>query len=304
MQQEQQKGIYAGVALAILAAIIWSGNFIVARLVINNVPPVTLAFFRWTTASLIIFPFAYKQFVAERKVVVKHWLYFTAVAVSGVTLFNTFVYLGAHYTTATNLALIGTTSSPIMAIILARIFLKEKIGLLKIVGVAICVTGVLFLLIRGNFKNLLHLHFENGDLLVLAGAFCFAVYNVLARKKPTGVSPINFLFIIFSMGTLMLLPFYLLETSEKSAITWNKEILISILYLGVGASVICFLIWNSAIKILGAGRTALFGNLIPIFSSIEAALLLHEKFTLMHAIGILIIFIGIITANFNLFKKA
>lgn len=304
MQHQATKNIYTGIGLAVLAVIIWSGNFIVARLVIHNVPPVSLAFYRWALATLLLLPFAIRHFSKERKIVARHWLYFSLIAMSGIALFNTFVYIGAHYTTATNLALIGTTSSPIMSIILARFFLKERIDPQKFWGMLVCITGVLFLLCKGNFKNLIHLHFDTGDLWVLAGALCFAIYNVMARKKPSGVSPINFLFVIFSIGTLMLLPFFWYEHNNHAAITWDKEIIGSIIYLGIGASVICFLIWNIAISQLGAGRTALFGNLIPIFSSLEAAFLLHEKFTNAHLISMLIVFSGIIIANFSLFRKA
>ncbi len=117
-----------GITLAVLATLIWSGNFIVARGVYKEIPPVSLAFYRWLIASLIIFPFAYRRFKIEKKIVLQNRKYFFWAALTGVTLFNTFVYIGAHYTTAINLALIGTTSSPIMAVILARIFLKEKLS--------------------------------------------------------------------------------------------------------------------------------------------------------------------------------
>jgi drug/metabolite transporter (DMT)-like permease len=301
--QQQEKGILTGVLCAALAVIIWSGNFVVARLVMHKVQPVSLAFFRWATATTILFPFAYKQLITEKKVILKHSLYFVLIALNGITLFNTFVYIGAHYTTATNLALVGTTSSPIMSIILARIFLKEKIGLQKIVGVTVCITGVFFLLTKGVFNNLFHLHFDKGDLWVLAGAFCFAVYNVMARKKPLGVSPVPFLFVVFFIGTMLLIPPFIQEVNINPSIVWTGEIVWCIAYLGLGTSVICFLIWNKAITKLGAGRTALFGNLIPIFSSIEAVILLHEKFTIIHAIGMMIVFTGIIIANWSLFKK-
>ncbi|MEO7984442.1 MAG: DMT family transporter, partial [Bacteroidota bacterium] len=74
----------------------------------------------------------------------------------------------------------------------------------------------------------------------------------------------------------------------------------SILYLGLGASVICFLIWNRAIHKLGAGRTALFGNLIPVFSSLEAVLFLHEEFNWVHIVSMILVFSGILLANFRL----
>ena len=296
------KNIYTGIGLAVLATFIWSGNFIVAKAVNKEIPPISLNFYRWLSAAIIIFPFAIKQFKAEWKIVKQSWHYLFWISLTGITLFNTFVYVGAHYTSAINLALIGTTSSPIMSVLFARIFLKEKIGWMKFAGMLVCIFGVLFLLSKGNFRNLVHLQFGEGDLWVLLAAFCFAIYNTMAKKKPAAISPVNFLFVIFSFGTLLVLPFYIWELNHTPAIEWNGKILLSILYLGLGASVICFLLWNRAIKILGAGRTALFGNLIPIFSSLEAVLILNEQFSWVHIVSMVVVFVGILLANFRLLQ--
>ena len=289
--------MYIGIGLAMLAALIWSGNFVIAKALNNKIPPFSLSFYRWLTASLIIFPFAIKQFRSQWKLVRQSWPYLFWASLSGIALFNSFVYIGAHYTSAINLALIGTTSSPIMAVILARIFLKEKIGWLKLAGMILCSLGVLFLLLKGNFHNLLSLHFSTGDLWSLLAAFSFAMYNTLVKKKPAGISPVNFLFVIFSLGTIILLPFFIWEFIHYPAVHISSQLIFSILYIGIGASVICFFIWNIAIGKLGAGRTALFGNLIPLFSSIEAAIILHEDFTWIHISSMVIIFAGIVLAN-------
>ena len=291
------KNIYIGIGLAALAAIIWSGNFIIAKALNNKIPPFSLNFYRWFIASLIILPFALKQFSSQWKMVKQSWQYLFWAALTGIVFFNSFVYIGAHYTSAINLALIGTTSSPIMAVVFARIFLKEKIGWMKLAGMILCSIGVLFLLLKGNFQNLLSLNFSTGDLWSLAAACSFAVYNTLVKKKPAGITPVNFLFIIFSLGTLILFPFYIWELNHYPTVTFSSDIIFSVLYIGIGASVICFLIWNIAIGKLGAGRTALFGNLIPVFSSIEAAIILHENFTWVHITSMLIIFTGLLLAN-------
>lgn len=300
MQPSTKRNTYIGISLAVLAAFIWSGNFIIARGVIKDIPPISLAFYRWLLASAIILPFAIKQFRSEWPSVKRAWKYLFWASLTGVAMFNTFVYIGAHYTSAINLALIGTTSSPIMATIMASIFLKEKIGWMKLTGLFLCVMGVLFLLSKGNFRHLLTLKFSTGDLWVLAAAFCFAVYNTMVKKKPTSISSMNFLFIVFSVGTLLLLPFYVWEINRTAPVIWKTNLFLAILYLGIGASVICFWIWNIAINKLGAARTILFGNLIPIFSSIEAVLLLNEQFTWIHIVSMILVFTGIVLANLRL----
>ena len=297
------KNIYTGIALATLATLIWSGNFIIARGVYREIPPVSLNFYRWLAASVIIFPFGIKKFIAEWVVVKNHTLYLFFASLMGVSLFNTFVYVAGHYTTAINLALIGTTSSPIMAILMARIFLKEKIGWLKLIGLLLCISGVLYLLSKGNFDNLLHLKFSVGDAWVLLGAFCFAVYNTMVKKKPAALSPVNFLFTSFTLGLILLIPFFIWELQRSAPVIWNRNVIISVLYLGIGASVICFFIWNKAIGILGAGRTVLFGNLIPIFTSLIAVVYLHEQFTWIHVVSMVLVFSGLLLANLRSVRR-
>lgn len=304
MPSSQKQRTTIGIALAVLASIIWSGNFIIARDVYMEIPPVSLAFYRWLFASVIILPFGINFLRREWDTVKRSWFYLLLVALSGIALFNTFIYVGAHHTSAINLALIGTTASPIIATVMARIFLKESIGWQKMVGLALCIAGVLYLLCRGDIRQLLSLSFTRGDLWVLTAAFFFAMYNTLVKKKPTGISSLNFLFLAFTLGTLVLLPFYLWERSTTMPVQWNAKLGWSIAYLSIGASVICFWIWNIAIARLGAARTILFGNLIPIFSTLGSVLILNERFTLVHLVSMLLVFSGILASNFPVRKDA
>ena len=293
----QPKAVYTGIVFAILATIIWSGNFVVARGVINQIPPFGLAFYRWLTASIIIFPLAFRKFQTEKVVVIKNWKYFFWVSLTGITFFNTLIYIAGHYSSAINLALIGTTSSPVFAVALAAIFLKDKIKPLRILGMVICIGGIIILLSGGSLRRLISFHFSTGDLWVLAAALSFAIYNTLVRKKPAHISAVNFLFVVFSFGTLLLFPFFVWEVLNTDPIAWNWKLVGIIIYLGLGASVICYLLWNGAIARLGSPRTALFGNLIPIFSTLEAVWILSEEITLIHLISGLLVVTGLIIAN-------
>ncbi len=288
---------YTGISFAILACIIWSGNFIVARAVINDVPPITLSFFRWASATLMLFPFVIRQFSREKKIILQHKQYFFWTSLFGVAIFNTFLYIAAHTTSAINMALIGTCSSPIFAVFLAAWFLKERVSRLRIIGMLVMLTGIIYLVVRGSFEKLMNFHFTTGDIWVLGAAVFFAGYNVLVRKKPAEISPIVFLFTTFLVGSILLLPFCLWEVQHSQPIEWTSDLLFIVLYLGLGTSVIAFLLWNSAIARLGAARTALFGNLIPLFSSLEAVWLLNEEITIVHMISGMLIIAGLVIVN-------
>ena len=286
-----------GISLAIIATLIWSGNFIVARGIVKTIPPISLAFYRWVLATIILLPFIGNFFKIGWPQVKERFLFFLVAAATGVSLFNTLVYIGGHYSEAINLALIGTTSSPIMSVILAVVFLKERISWIRIIGMLICVVGVLFLLIKGDINNLFQLSFSTGDWWVLAAAFSFAIYNTMVKKKPASMPSTHFLFALFILGTVLLLPFYIYEYITVGSFKPSLANVSILLYLGIGASVVCFLLWNIAIAKLGSGRAALFGNLIPIFSSIEAVLILGEKVSWIQVTSFVIVIIGLVIAN-------
>ena len=292
-----KKDIYTGVALAVLATLIWSGNFIISKGVSKQVGPISLAFFRWSTATILIAPLAWRKFTLELPVVKANRKYLFWVALCGITLFNTCIYFAGHFTSAINMALIGTTSSPIFATLFALIFLKEKISGFRLAGMIICITGILLLLSKGSWTVLAAFHFSKGDLWILASGFVFAIYSTLVRKKPAAISSINFLFVIFAAGVLMLFPLFLIELFVSGPPQFSYSLLGVILYLGAGASIISFLSWNISIQKLGAGRTVLFGNLTPIFSALEAVWILNEKITAIHLISGILVIAGLILAN-------
>ena len=126
MQALRNNHIVQGILLAIAATLLWSGNFIISRAVNADIGPISLAFYRWLTATINIAPFAWKKIKVEKNLVLANKRYLFFVSLTGIALFNTFVYIAGHTTSAINMALIGTTSSPIFATLLAFIFLKEN----------------------------------------------------------------------------------------------------------------------------------------------------------------------------------
>ena len=297
MSQPNKKELYIGASFAVLAAIIWAGNFIVSRGVADKIPPVSLAFFRWATASVLILPLAFKKLRGEWKIIKNNLRYLLITAFTGIAIFNTFIYIAGHSTSAINMALIGTTSSPVFVIIISAIFLREKIKPIRIAGMLFCLAGIIVLLSKGSWNTLLSFQFRSGDLWVLFSALSFAIYNILVKRKPRELSSTIFLSSLFWLGTFMLLPFFLYETSTTPAINWTPDLLLIILYLGLGTSVIAFLLWNAAIQKIGPVRTSLFGNLIPIFASIEAIWLLGESLSYVHLVSGCLVVIGLLLAN-------
>lgn len=290
--------VWKALLLALLAVVLWSGNFIAARGLHNQLPPVTIAFFRWVTAVLVLYPLAAGEVKRQWPLLKKHLGYLLLVALTGIALFNTLIYVAAHTTTATNMALLGTTATPVFVLVIAAVVLRSPVYWNQYLGAAICVAGILVLLSQGSLDKLKDFRFQSGDVWVLSAAFFFAIYTLLIKRKPKEMGDRAFLFAIFLLGMFMLLPVWVWEiTTVASPLVIDFSFLWIFLYLGLGASVISFLSWNYTISVLGPARTALFGNLIPVFSAIEAVILLNEAFTQYTLISMLLIGAGILTGN-------
>ena len=294
MKRQYNKEHQLGAILAIVACIIWSGNFVISRYAIHLVGPISLAFFRWSIATLVMLPLAYKNFKAERHLFLANKMYFFWMGLVGFAVYNTFIYTAGHYTTAINMALIGSVVHPIVATILAAIFVNEKLHWKNITGIVIGFFGIVFLITKGQMTSITHFRFSTGDLWMVASGICFGSYNVFVRKKPVGISNNSFLLVLFAIGAILLLPFSIYESIYVQPVVYNLHFLYVVLYLGIGNSTIAYFLWNSAIHKLGASKTSLFGTLIPLLSSIEAVWLLDEQFNNFQLISGLIIISGIV----------
>ncbi|NET57929.1 MAG: DMT family transporter [Symploca sp. SIO2E6] len=285
-----------GYFFAVVATVIWAGNFIVARAFNEDILPVGLAFWRWAIAVVTLTPLAVRVTVEDWKLVQKHLLYLVVSALSGVSVFNTLLYIAGHTTQAMNLALISA-SSPIFIVLISRLFYGELISLTHATGIMVVVFGVVLLITGGSLERLLSISFAIGDLYMLLAAIIFAGYTMLVKLKPPAMRMKTFTLCTFSLGLLFLAPFYALECWIYHPVVFNPSLILALLYVGILSSVVAFLAWNKAITLIGPSRTALIYYLIPVFSGIAAWLLLGEAITLVHIFSMLLIIFGIIITN-------
>lgn len=283
-----------GAILAITATIIWSGNFIVSRYAIHLAGPMSLAFFRWTTATIFMLPFALKNFKKELPIFKENKMYFFLMGLFGFAVYNTLIYTAGHYTTAINMALFGSTIHPIIATALSAIILKERVHWKNIAGIVLCIIGTVYLLTKGDMLNIIHFKVGTGDLWMIGSGICFGSYNVFVRKKPIGISNKSYLLCLFAIGAVLLFPAAMYEMHYVQPVVYSSHLLWIVMYIGIANSTITYLIWSNAIQRVGAGKAALFTTLGPILSSLEAVLFLNESFNKAQIISGLIILVGIV----------
>ena len=285
-----------GLLFALLATFLWSVNMVIASGVKGHIPPVGLAFWRWTIACIVLAPFALKATIRSYKIVKKHFWFLTITAVLGITIFNTLIYFAGKTTSAVNLSLIAI-SIPLFIIAISRIIFKEKVSNLKILGILTIISGVLVLITKGSLASLLNINFTIGDLLMLLACFFFACYTLLVRKKPVELDSKVFLFSIFFIGTLVLLPFYIVEHIYYEKVTLDSKTLLITSYVGIFASLVSYYLWNEAIALIGTSKTALIYYLIPIFSGILAYFFLDQAIEFIQIISMIIIVVGLLITN-------
>lgn len=297
MKKINSNTLIYGYLSAIAATLFWSGNFTIARGVVENIPPVSLAYWRWTTAIIILAPFAIKSLISDWLIIKRHVLYLSITSILGVSLFNTLIYIAGHSTSAINMSLIAITF-PIFIIIISRFIFNEFITLNKGLGILLVISGVIILITKGNLSVLKTISFVTGDLWMLLAAISFALYSILIKHKPADLGTRSFQLSTFILGLLFLTPFYIWESVSTGfqIQTIDKNTFYSILYLGVFASLFSYILWGKAVELLGATKPAMIYYTLPIFSGVMAYIFLGEKIENSHLLSMLLILIGVLTA--------
>lgn len=291
-----------GIAFALLAVALWSGNFVVARGLSTSIAPISLSFYRWLVAVIVFTPFAFSTVKKDWPTIKKHGKYIVFTAFLGISLFNTLIYYAGQTTTAINLSLIALTF-PVFIILISCIFFKEKLTLIKLLGIVIVLSGVLLIVSNGDYSVLLNLTFNAGDPLMLMAAFIFAVHSLLVKNRPKGLNIISFQYMTFLVGMLILFPFYLLTKEEGLGFEMHSNIIMAILYVGIFSSLFSFVLWNKAIDKIGAPSAGMIYFLMPLFSGFVSWMIIDEKLRYYHLISGILIVSGILLANRKIRKQ-
>ena len=283
--------------LLVLATLLWGGNFVIGRAVAGDIPPITLAFLRWCVAFIVFLPIAYSRVKREWHMIKANWPAVIVMAITGVACFNTLVYIGVYYTTSINASLMNS-STPIIIYILSFIFLKERLSKFQLIGTALSLAGVVFILSKGSLETLLSFSFNKGDLIVLIAVFCWGVYSLLVKQYAGRLPGYSTFLVTIALGVIMLLPFTIYELMTTSVeIVWSPSTIGAIVYVGIIASIVAFLSWNNGVVALGANKASIYLNFIPLFAAIFAVLFLDEDLLIAQVIGGLAVICGVLLAN-------
>jgi drug/metabolite transporter (DMT)-like permease len=284
--------------LLVLTVLFWSGNFVLGRGVHEAIPPVALAFWRWTGALLILLPFALKPIIQQRRIIWDNLGLLTGLSILSITNFNTFIYLALKSTTVVNTVLVNSMT-PIFIFIISWLGFNDRITFRQGVGLGLSFTGLLWIMTQGRLGVLATLRFSAGDLWTLSAALSWALYSILLKKRPAKLHPIGFLATIILIGLIFLAPIYFWEMSTGARMAISPATLWSVLYVALFPSVLSFIFWNKSVGIVGANKAGIFIHLMPVFSIMLAFLFLGEHLKWYHITGIILIFSGIFLTTVN-----
>jgi drug/metabolite transporter (DMT)-like permease len=275
-----------------LAALFWSGNFVVARGVSGKVPPLGLAFWRWVVALAILAVAARRPLRAQWRVIARAWPIVVPLGILGVGNFNMLVYVGLQDTTATN-GLLLQSACPAFIVAISSMIGAGHPTARQLAGIATSLAGVAIILARGALGNLSALAFAPGDLWVLAAVLSWALYTILLARRPPEVDPLALLTALVLIGVLWVAPWYALEIARGRRMRLDGTTVASIGYVAAFASVAAYALWNAGVARVGASRAGVFLHLMPAFGSVLAIAFLGERFRGFHAAGIALILAGV-----------
>ena len=275
-----------------------ASNLVVARGGVEYVPPISLAFWRWTLVFVILLPFTYLSLRKDFKIIKNEFKKLLFLGAMGCGVCGAFPFLAGKTTTVTNMGIIYT-SSPIFIILISAIFFQEKINFLKIIGLISCLIGVFAIIIKGDLDLLINLNFTIGDLWMLAAAVGWALYSIYLFYWKSELSIFQRFTLVSLFGALSLLPFYIAEEFLVARTVFNEEFYMWVLFAAISPGIIAFTLYTQAQKSLGASLTGFTLYIFTIYGAIYGYFIFDEKLETFHYVGTALVFLGVYLAKKN-----
>ena len=283
--------------MLVCATLFWAGNFNVGKIAfIENIPPFSLAFFRWLLVWIILLPFTFKEILKIKREIFKNLPLLFLLGFTSVAMFSSFTYNALNYTQIINASLFNT-AIPAMIILVCFLLKIEKTNIFQLSGLLISILGILVIITRLDINILLSLDFNRGDLFMLGGVIAWGIYSAFLKKRTFEVSLLALIQIFCSLGLLILFPTFLYELIQGKTLEVNEDFFYILLYVAIFPSIGSYYCWAGAVSIIGANRAGIFLSLIPLFSTIFAIMFFNEKFLFFHFIGSILIIIGLFLSN-------
>jgi drug/metabolite transporter (DMT)-like permease len=290
--------------IALGTILVWGTTFIATKILLETFTPLEILVIRFAIGytALHLIPLASRsKKKAKEPFNWKHELIFAGAGLSGLTTYYLLENIALTFTLASNVGMI-VSIAPLTTAMLASLFLREEpVTAPLLFGFFIAFCGVALVLFNGSVMLQIK---PVGDILALLSTVGWAVYSILLKKIDTGrYTVVDYTRKIFFYGILFMIPAIFLLGFEVSPADFTLRSVLILVFLGVGASAVCFVSWNLAVKVLGALRTSAYIYLTPLVSLATAALVLKENITLMAIGGCVLILLGVSLSERSAFLR-
>ena len=283
---------------AILTIILWGTTFISTKILLVDFKPIEILFFRFVMGLLALCAVYPHRLRGTTK---KQELTFLAAGFCGICLYYLLENIALTYTMASNVGVIISVAPFFTAIISHLVTKEEKLSLNFFAGFAVAMVGIALISFNGSKLELNPL----GDLLALLAALVWACYSILTRRIGSfGYNTILTTRRVFFYGIVFMIPaLFLFDFNWELTRLVKPENLFNIIYLGLGASALCFVTWNFAVKVLGAVKTSVYIYMVPVITVVTSVIILHEKITVMAGVGTVLTLAGLFLSESKLLTR-
>ncbi len=280
--------------LLTLTTVFWGGNAVAGKLASFDWQPYTITATRWFLTTMLLLPFAWAHLKKDKDILKRHWHIFAGLSL-GMALFNLCMYQALNYTTAINVA-IEQASMPVM-IMLANFFLfSQRTTTLQVIGLICSIVGVLVTTTSGRPWLFFTEGLNFGDAIMLVACLFYAGYTIGLRWRPK-VHWLTFMWVISICAFTITIPFVWWELGQKGFSFPPIKGWAVIAYIIIFPTILAQIFFARGVELIGGNRAGQFINLVPIFGSLLAILVLGERFQWFHAVGLVMVVGGILLAE-------
>lgn len=281
--------------LLLAATLCWGGNAVAGKLAADHWPPFLLTSARWALATVVIAPFAWRYLQRDRVLIRQHWRLLFLLGSVGMCIFNIGLYTALNYTTAINVS-IEQAGMPVLIMLANFVFLAQRTTAWQLFGLALSILGVLITATHGEPASFFTQGLNRGDALMLLACLAYASYTFGLRWKPP-IHSLSFLFCIAVAAFITSIPFVLWEMHGRSWPVPEATGWLLLLYVVIFPTVIAQSAYALGVGLIGGNRAGLFINLVPVFGSLLAVLIVGEQFRAYHGVGMVLVIGGILLAE-------
>ena len=293
MQQSVVKSPNFIVYLLPLAAVfIWSINIVLSRYAVDFISPISISFYRWLIAWLLLTPFLIVPIIKNRMIILPHIKQLAVLGLFGMVCYQGIAYTAAQYTSATNMGIINAFI-PVFSIFLSLFILSIQPTKQAWLGVALSIIGLVYLIGQGNIKQIFQSTHLFGDVLMIIAVGLYACYGVFLQKWQLKLPLPLMLYVQVTFAVIFHLP--LLAYLGLDALNANNYI--PVVYAALFPSIVAPFVWMLAIRYLGSNSSSLFLNFMPVFTAIIAYFFLQEQWTHYHTVGGILVLAGVLIAQ-------